>query len=70
VADTGPGIALDDQPYVWEELYRGKAARGAPGSGLGLALVKAIVERHGGQVALSSRPGQGSLVILRLPTSL
>jgi two-component system OmpR family sensor kinase len=68
VADTGPGIAAADQPYVWEELYRSEAARGAPGSGLGLALVKAIAERHGGQVALSSRPGQGSLVILRLPT--
>ena len=69
VADTGPGIAATDQPYIWEELYRGKAARGAPGSGLGLALVKAIVDRHGGQVSLSSRPGQGSLVILRLPTA-
>lgn len=69
VADTGPGIAAADQPYIWEELYRGEAARGAPGSGLGLALVKAIVERHRGQVSLSSRPGQGSLVILRLPTA-
>lgn len=69
VADTGPGIAAADQPYIWEELYRGEAARGAPGSGLGLALVKAIVERHGGRVSLSSRPGQGSLVILRLPTA-
>ncbi len=69
VADTGPGIAKADQPYVWEELYRGEAALGVPGSGLGLALVKAIVERHGGQVDLSSRPGQGSLLILRLPTA-
>lgn len=68
VADTGPGIAAADQPYIWEELYRGEAARGAPGSGLGLALVKAIVTRHGGQVALSSRPGQGTLVVLRLPS--
>ena len=67
VADTGPGIAAADQPYIWEELYRGEAARGAPGSGLGLALVQAIVTRHGGEVALSSRPGQGTLVILRLP---
>ena len=69
VADTGPGIAAADQPYIWEELYRGEAARGAPGSGLGLALVQAIVARHGGEVALSSRPGQGTLVILRLPTA-
>lgn len=69
VADTGPGIAPADQPYIWQELYRGEAARGMPGSGLGLALVKAIVERHGGQVSLASRPGQGSLVVLRLPTA-
>jgi two-component system OmpR family sensor kinase len=69
VADTGPGIAADDQPYIWEELYRGEAARGVSGSGPGLALVKAIVERHRGQVSLSSRPGQGSLVMLRLPTA-
>ena len=68
VADTGPGIAVDEQPYIWEELYRGQAARGVSGSGLGLALVKAIVTRHDGQVELSSRSGQGTLVILRLPT--
>ena len=67
VADTGPGIAVEEQPYVWDDLYRGKAARGLPGSGLGLPLVKAIVERHRGQVMLSSRPGQGTLVVLRLP---
>ena len=69
VADTGPGIATADQPYIWEELYRGEAARSVPGSGLGLALVKAIVERHHGRVALSSRSGQGSLVTLFLPTA-
>jgi len=67
VADTGPGIAAADQPYIWEELYRGEAARVAPGSGLGLALVKAVVERHRGKVSLTSRPGQGSLVVLGLP---
>ncbi|HLE27052.1 MAG TPA: HAMP domain-containing sensor histidine kinase, partial [Anaerolineales bacterium] len=55
VADTGPGIADEDLPHVWEELYRGKSARGAPGSGLGLALVQAILLRHGGQVTLRSR---------------
>jgi len=38
VADTGPGIAAADQPFVWEELYRAQAARAVPGSGLGLAL--------------------------------
>jgi len=67
VADTGPGIPDDELPHVWEELYRGQAARGVPGSGLGLALVQAIVSRHGGQVTLRSRAGQGTVFTLRLP---
>jgi two-component system OmpR family sensor kinase len=67
VADTGPGIPAQELPRVWEELYRGQGARGVPGSGLGLALVRAIVERHGGQVTLRSRAGQGTVVTMRLP---
>ena len=67
VADTGPGIPDEEIPHVWEELYRGKGARGVPGSGLGLALVRAIMERHGGQVNIRSRAGQGTVVSLRLP---
>jgi two-component system OmpR family sensor kinase len=67
VADTGPGIPADEQPHVWEELYRGEAGRGIPGSGLGLALVHAIAERHNGQVSLRSRPGQGTVFALHLP---
>lgn len=70
IADQGPGIAKDELPHVWEELYRGKSARGLPGSGLGLPIVKAIIERHGGQATLLSRPGQGTVVILRFPTHL
>jgi two-component system OmpR family sensor kinase len=69
VADTGPGIPRDELPEVWEELYRGQGARGIPGSGLGLALARAIVERHGGQVALRSRAGQGTVVTARLPVA-
>jgi len=68
VADTGPGIADADQPFVWEELYRAQAARAVPGSGLGLALVRAITARHHGAVNLRSRAGQGTVVTLRLPT--
>ena len=67
VADTGPGIPDDEAPHVWEELYRGVGARGIPGSGLGLALVKAIVARHHGQVTLRSRSGQGTVFTIRLP---
>lgn len=67
VADTGPGIPDEELPHVWEELYRGKGARGVPGSGLGLALVRAIMDRHGGQVNIRSRAGQGTVVSLRIP---
>jgi len=67
VADTGPGIPEEEQPHVWEELYRGETGRGIPGSGLGLALVRAIAERHNGRVSLRSRLGQGTVFSLRLP---
>jgi two-component system OmpR family sensor kinase len=67
VADTGPGIPKDEIPRVWEELYRGRKARGVPGSGLGLALVRAIVDRHGGRVTVRSRVGQGTVVRVTLP---
>ncbi len=67
IADEGSGIPDDELPHVTEELYRGKGARGLPGSGLGLALVHAIVKRHGGQLTIRSRVDQGTVVSLRLP---
>ncbi|OGO25540.1 MAG: hypothetical protein A2136_02105 [Chloroflexi bacterium RBG_16_54_11] len=67
VADTGPGIPEEELPHVWEELFRGQGARGISGSGLGLALVRVIIERHHGQVNLRSRTEQGTMVIVRLP---
>ncbi len=69
VADTGPGIPPEEIDQVWEELYRGQGARSVPGSGLGLPLVRAIVTRHGGQVGLRSRAGQGTVVTVKLPVS-
>jgi len=68
VANTGPDIPESDVPYIWEELYRGQQASAVPGSGLGLAWVKAIVERHGGQVHLRSQVGQGVTFIIQLPS--
>mgnify|MGYP002713157515 CR=1 FL=1 len=67
VADTGPGMPAEEIMLVWNELYRGKNATGIPGSGLGLSLVRAIIERHRGQVDLQSRAGQGTLVSISLP---
>jgi two-component system OmpR family sensor kinase len=66
VADTGPGIPESDQDHVWEELYRGESARGIPGSGLGLALTRAIITRHGGSITLRSRAGEGTVFTVRL----
>ncbi len=67
MSDTGMGIPENEQVLVWEELYRGKNATGIQGSGIGLALVKAIVERHNGHVSLYSNVGTGTLVTLYLP---
>ena len=69
VADTGIGIPTDEVGQVWEELSRGRAARGTPGMGLGLALVRAVVARHGGTVSVRSREGHGTVVALRLPAA-
>ncbi len=67
VADNGPGIPAEDLPHLGKELYRGQAAHGLPGSGLGLALARAVVERHGGQLAVASRVGEGTVVTVKLP---
>jgi signal transduction histidine kinase len=65
VADEGAGIAPEHLPYVFDRFYKAEASRSirngpgqAGGSGLGLSIVKAIVERHGGKISVSSRPGQ------------
>ena len=68
VADTGPGIPEADLPHIWEELYRSPGARTVPGSGLGLALVRAVVERHGGTVEAQSWLGHGTVVRILLPS--
>lgn len=68
VADTGPGIPEDEIDEVWRELFRGRGARGIQGSGLGLALVQAIVTRHNGDTNIRSRPNQGTVVSIQLPT--
>ena len=69
VLDEGPGIPEEELPHIWERLYRGKGSRGKPGLGLGLSLVKAIAEVHGGRVEASSVPGRGSSFAIVLPHS-
>lgn len=67
VTDTGPGILPADLPRIWDRLYRGDQSRSERGLGLGLSLVKAIVEAHGGRVRAESTPGRGARFELRLP---
>ncbi|MFP3895396.1 MAG: sensor histidine kinase [Anaerolineales bacterium] len=67
VADTGPGIPAEDLPHIFEELYRGDGARAVEGSGLGLALVRAVARHHGGSMAVRSRRDEGTAFTLRLP---
>ena len=65
--DTGIGIAPDEQKKIWTRLYRGDKSRSQHGLGLGLSLVKAVVEAHHGRVAVSSQEGAGSEFTVRLP---
>jgi two-component system OmpR family sensor kinase len=71
IADTGPGIPAEEIPRLFEELYRGSNARGFEGSGLGLALVRRVVERHEGTVTIRSRRGgaRGTVFVVTLPVS-
>jgi two-component system sensor histidine kinase GlrK len=70
VSDTGPGIAAEDLPHIFERFYQGrlKAKQSSMGSGLGLALAKKVVEAHGGRIWIESEVGKGTTVrfILRL----
>ena len=69
VRDTGMGIPPDEQPRIWERLYRGDKSRSQRGLGLGLSLVKAIVEAHHGEVSVQSQPGEGSEFMVALSQS-
>jgi signal transduction histidine kinase len=68
IRDTGIGIAPEELDRIWERLYRGEQSRSEKGIGLGLSLVKGIVDAHAGRVDVLSEPGKGSTFILTLPT--
>ncbi len=68
VSDQGPGIAADEQPFVFRKYYRAKSVRDSvDGAGLGLSISKRIVDAHGGDMWFESAPGQGSSFCFSLP---
>lgn len=70
VADQGPGISPADLPHVFERFYRSSESRTMPGSGLGLSIVKAVAERHGGSVTAGTTPDGGAAFWFTVPGSM
>ncbi|RKH89219.1 PAS domain S-box protein [Corallococcus sp. AB045] len=68
VSDTGPGIAAEDRPRIFERFWQAGPKR-KEGAGLGLSIVKGLVEAHGGQVGVDSAPGVGSTFFFTLPAA-
>jgi len=71
ISDTGYGIASDELPRIFDKFYRAKTekTRNIVGTGLGLPIVKSIVEAHNGTVKIESKEGVGSTFYVRLPVS-
>jgi PAS domain S-box-containing protein len=67
VADTGPGIKADDLPHLFDRFWQARKAERS-GAGLGLPIVKGIIEAHGGKVSVESTPGHGSTFYFTVPT--
>ena len=67
VADEGTGIPAEDLPQLFDPFFRSEAARGSPGTGLGLSVARQIVAAHGGRIDVQSRPGSGSTFTVILP---
>ena len=67
VTDRGIGIAPADQEAVFQPFHRTSGSQNVPGIGLGLSIVRQLVERHGGTVRVASVPGHGATFTVRLP---
>lgn len=67
VTDTGPGISAAELPLIFDRFWRGEAATGVTGSGIGLAIVAELVRAHEGLIDVTSTPGQGTQVLVSLP---
>ena len=67
IIDSGPGIADEDLPHIFDRFYRSDRARNTPGTGLGLAIVTHTLEAHRGSVRAGNHPGAGAKFTMRLP---
>lgn len=69
IRDNGPGIPNEALPHIFERFYRADPSRGkeVEGVGLGLSLVKWIVDQHGGRIDVSSGPSRGTTFVIYLP---
>jgi len=67
VSDNGPGVPPEERERIWQRLYRGDHSRSQRGLGLGLSVVKALTEAHGGTVTVGDRPGGGAVFTVELP---
>jgi signal transduction histidine kinase/DNA-binding response OmpR family regulator len=67
VSDNGRGMTAEEQEHIFDRFYRGADGRTVPGTGLGLSVVKSLVDLHGGTINVESEPDQGSLFTVRIP---
>lgn len=67
IKDRGQGIHVEDLPRIWDRLFRADRSRSQQGLGIGLSIVRSIVQVHGGTVHVESEPGTGSRFSIRLP---
>lgn len=67
VVDSGPGIAEEDLPHIFDRFFRSDRARNTPGTGLGLSIVAHTIEAHGGTIRASNHPDGGAQFTMRLP---
>jgi len=70
VSDQGRGIAEKDLPHVFDRFYRSTESRGMVGSGLGLSIVKAVADRHGGTIEAGNGPDGGAAFWFHVPGTM